>query len=75
VVDAGGKVRSQPVRLGPFGEDTVPVLSGLRQDQWIVAAGGHLLREGQAVSPVDRANRPVAGTAKASAAAAARQVR
>ncbi|HZV39097.1 MAG TPA: efflux RND transporter periplasmic adaptor subunit, partial [Pseudoxanthomonas sp.] len=26
---------------------------------WIVAAGGHLLREGQAVAPVDGDNRPV----------------
>ncbi|HZF97820.1 MAG TPA: efflux RND transporter periplasmic adaptor subunit, partial [Pseudoxanthomonas sp.] len=75
VVDAGGKVRSQPVRLGAFGEDSVPVLSGLRQDQWVVASGGHLLREGQAVSPVDRDNRPVGGTAQASGAAAAQRAR
>ena len=27
---------------------------------WVVAAGGHLLREGEAVAPVDRDNRPVA---------------
>jgi len=26
----------------------------------VVAAGGHLLREGQKVTPVDRDNRPVA---------------
>jgi multidrug efflux system membrane fusion protein len=68
VVDAGGKVRSQPVRLGRFGEDAVPVLGGLKPDQWVVAGGGHLLREGQAVTPVDRANRPVAGAAGASTA-------
>jgi multidrug efflux system membrane fusion protein len=74
VVDAG-KVRSQPVRLGPFGEESVPVLSGLRPGQWVVASGGHLLREGEAVSPVDRDNRPVGGTAKASAAAAAQRAR
>jgi multidrug efflux system membrane fusion protein len=36
------------------------VLSGLPADAWVVAAGGHLLREGQAVLPVDRDNRPVA---------------
>jgi multidrug efflux system membrane fusion protein len=48
-----------PVQLGPFGEDSAPVLRGVAQDAWIVAAGGHLLREGQAVTPVDRDNRPV----------------
>lgn len=60
VVDpATRKLRATPVRLGPFGETTVPVLSGLPSDAWVVAAGGHLLREGQVVAPVDRQNRPV----------------
>lgn len=60
VVDAGTrKVHLKPVRLGPYGEDRVPVLGGITADAWIVAAGGHLLREGQAVAPVDRDNRPV----------------
>ena len=45
--------------LGAFGEDRVPVLSGLQASDWIVAAGGHLLREGEVVAPVDRQNRPV----------------
>lgn len=49
-----------PVRAGAYGEDTVPVLSGVRATDWVVAAGGHLLREGQKVAPVDRDNRPVA---------------
>jgi len=48
------------VRGGAFGEDSVPVLSGLRANAWVVAAGGHLLREGEVVAPVDRDNRPVA---------------
>lgn len=48
-----------PVRVGPFGVDTVPVLSGLKADDRVVAAGGHLLREGQVVTPVDRENRPL----------------
>ena len=33
---------------------------GLAPDDWVVVAGGHLLREGEAVAPVDRDNRPVA---------------
>jgi multidrug efflux system membrane fusion protein len=49
-----------PVRIGPYGEDTVTVLSGVRANDWVVSAGGHLLREGQSVAPVDRDNRPVA---------------
>ncbi|RPE75766.1 efflux RND transporter periplasmic adaptor subunit [Vulcaniibacterium tengchongense] len=52
-------LRLQPVRLGPYGEDRVPVKSGLSADDWIVAAGGHLLRPGQKVAPVDRENRPL----------------
>ena len=52
-------VKSRPVQIGAFGEDRVPVKGGLDADEWVVAAGGHLLREGQKVQPVDRDNRPV----------------
>jgi multidrug efflux system membrane fusion protein len=53
------KLRSQPVKLGSYAEDRVPVLSGVSPDAWVVVAGGHLLREGQLVEPVDRQNKPV----------------
>ena len=60
VVDrATGTLRMAPVQTGAFGANTVPVLSGLEADALVVAAGGHLLREGQRVTPVDRQNRPV----------------
>lgn len=60
VVDpATSKLRLTPVQLGAFGETKAPVLSGVKPDAWIVAAGGHLLREGQLVAPVDRENRPI----------------
>lgn len=52
-------LRAIPVRLGTFGEDTVPVQGNIDVDDWIVAAGGHLLRDGEVVTPVDRDNRPV----------------
>ena len=52
-------LRLAPVRLGAFGESSAPVLAGVKADDWIVTAGGHLLREGQRVAPVDRENRPV----------------
>lgn len=66
------RLRLQPVRLGPYGEERVPVRSGLRPGDWIVVAGGHLLREGETVAPVDRENRPVAVAAPAAPGSARR---
>jgi multidrug efflux system membrane fusion protein len=57
------------VRTGPYGQLQVPVLEGLRPGEWVVAAGGHLLREGQAVRPVDRDDRAVPLAAPAAATA------
>jgi len=72
IVDpASGKVRAQAVRLGRYGESSVPVLGGLKATDWVVAAGGHLLREGQVVTPVDRSNRPLKLAAGGGAAAIA----
>jgi len=48
-----------PVRVGAFGEKTVPVLEGLNASDWVVAAGVHVLHDGQQVRPVDRSNRVV----------------
>ena len=53
------KVRRVPVRIGPYAATGVVVLSGLKPADWVVAAGGHLLHEGQVVLPVDRNNRPI----------------
>ena len=52
-------LKLQPIGVGPYGSERAPVTSGLAPDAWVVAAGGHLLREGQKVAPVDRENRPV----------------
>ncbi|QOW19861.1 efflux RND transporter periplasmic adaptor subunit [Lysobacter ciconiae] len=60
VVDrASSTLKLQPVSIGAYGNDSVPVLDGLAKDDWVVAAGGHLLREGQEVAPVDRDNLPL----------------
>lgn len=60
VVDpAKGTLHLRQVTLGAYGAERVPVLSGLAAGDWVVAAGGHLLREGQPVTAVDRANKPV----------------
>lgn len=68
VVDAATrKARRVPVVTGPYGDDGVDVRSGLKPDDWVVLAGGHLLHDGAQVQPVDRSNRPVqavAGRAK-----------
>lgn len=60
VVDpASATLQARAVSLGAYGAQDVPVLSGLKADDWVVAAGGHLLREGQPVIGVDRKNQPV----------------
>ena len=70
VVDAKtSTLKLVPVRVDPYGEDRVPVSSGLNANDWVVAAGGHLLRAGQKVLPVDRDNRPVADAAPSAATA------
>ncbi len=48
-----------PVRTGAYREDRVPILDGLSADDWVVAAGTQVLREGQKVRPVDRQNRQI----------------
>ena len=52
-------LRLTPIRTGAFGEDGVPVLSGLKPTDWVVAAGAHLVLEGEKIAPIDRDNRPV----------------
>jgi len=59
VVNANNTLKKTPVRVGAFGEKTVPVLEGLSASDWVVAAGVHVLLEGQQVRPVDRSNRVV----------------
>ena len=60
VVDpASSTLRLTPIRTGAFNEDGVPVLAGLKPSDWVVAAGVHLVREGEKIAPIDRDNRPV----------------
>lgn len=65
VVDpATSKVHRRHVQLGAYGQEQVPVVQGLQGDEWVVAAGVHILLEGQEVRPVDRNNQPVPLSAK-----------
>ncbi|SNR84026.1 efflux RND transporter periplasmic adaptor subunit [Pseudomonas segetis] len=52
------------VRVGPYSDNSVPVLAGLKADDWVVAAGTQVLQEGQQVKPLDRENRAIKLTAK-----------
>ncbi len=63
-VDANNTLHKTPVRVGAFGEKSVPVLEGLSASDWVVAAGVHVLHEGLQVRPVDRDNRVVNLAAK-----------
>ncbi|MDF2393996.1 MULTISPECIES: efflux RND transporter periplasmic adaptor subunit [Pseudomonas] len=63
-VDANNTLHKTPVRVGAFGEKSVPVLEGLSASDWVVAAGVHVLHEGLQVRPVDRSNRVVNLAAK-----------
>ncbi|OLU24715.1 efflux RND transporter periplasmic adaptor subunit [Pseudomonas sp. PA27(2017)] len=52
------------VRVGAYGEKSVPVLDGLKASDWVVVAGVQVLLDGQQVRPVDRQNRAVDLAAK-----------
>lgn len=66
VIDpASRKLQRRPVSTGPWRADSVPVFAGVQSGEWVVAAGLHLLRDGQTVTPIDRDNRPVDLTASA----------
>ncbi|WP_339531620.1 efflux RND transporter periplasmic adaptor subunit [Pseudomonas mucidolens] len=59
LVKPDNTLKRVPVRIGAFAEKSVPVLEGLNPSDWVVAAGVHVLHEGQQVRPVDRSNRAV----------------
>ena len=65
------QVHLVPVQIGPYGETSVPILSGVKTSDWVVIAGVHLLREGQQVRAVDNNNREVAAAFNAMNATAA----
>lgn len=59
------RVRLAPVVIGPLGEAGFPVIEGVAPDNWVVAAGVHLLSENELIRPVDGENRPVVLSAPA----------
>lgn len=74
VLQADSTVRQTPVTLGAYGRDSVPVLSGLQAQDYVVMGGVHLLRDRQKIRPINRDNQAVqAVNTKAQAAPAATQ--
>ena len=57
-----------PVQVARWGQQRAELASGVSAGQWVVAAGGHLLSEGQTVRAVDRDNRPLQAPATPAAA-------
>jgi len=53
-------VHRRPVHMGTYQHERVSILDGLAANDWVVAAGVHMLLEGQQVHPVDRDNRSIA---------------
>lgn len=60
VVHPDSRIHKVPVTLGAYGRDSVPVLSGLKPEDYVVVGGVHLLHEQQKIRPIDRENRAVA---------------
>lgn len=62
---ASGKVALRAVQLGPFREDGAVITSGLRDGEWIVAAGVHKLQPGQTVRPYEAPGKAAPATSVA----------
>lgn len=59
-----GKLHRQPVHVLGYGAQQAEIGGGLDAGQWIVQAGVHMLRDGEAVRAVDADNRPVTAAVK-----------
>ncbi|HET9049286.1 MAG TPA: efflux RND transporter periplasmic adaptor subunit [Chiayiivirga sp.] len=55
---ATSRVRKRPVEIKAWGERQASLVSGVANNDWVVAGGVHLLREDERVRAVDRDNRP-----------------
>jgi len=53
------QVHLKPVTVGAYREQGVVLMDGVDTQDWIIAAGVHKLREGQAINPVDHSNKPL----------------
>ncbi len=67
VIGRDGRLQKRGVAVRRYGARSAQISAGLAQNEWIVQAGVHLLRDGESVRAVDVDNRPVpmGGAAKA----------
>ena len=67
VIGRDGRLQKRGVAVRRYGARSAEISAGLAQNEWIIQAGVHLLREGESVRAVDADNRPVpmGGAAKA----------
>ena len=59
VVNANKTIHKVPITLGAYGRDSVPELSGLTAQDWVVIGGVHLLHQQQKIQPIDHNNRAI----------------
>lgn len=60
VIDVkNGLVHKRLVKVSLYGAQVAEISDGLSQNEWIVQAGVHLLRENERIQAVDRDNRPL----------------
>ena len=60
LVDAKTRqVHLASVTVRAYREQGVVLTDGVNTQDWIIAAGVHKLREGQAIRPVDHSNKPL----------------
>ena len=60
IVDAKThQVKLAPVAVAAYREQGIALSSGVGTQDWIVTAGVHKLRDGEAIAPVDALNRPL----------------
>ncbi|MFZ9311126.1 MAG: efflux RND transporter periplasmic adaptor subunit, partial [Arenimonas sp.] len=59
IVSRDGRLQKRGVSVRRYGARSAEITAGLAQNEWIVQAGVHLLREGESVRAVDADNRPV----------------
>lgn len=68
VIDAkDGRIHRRAVTVAKYGARSADISDGLSQNEWLVQAGVHLLREGETVRAVDADNRPLRLGVKAAA--------
>ncbi len=61
--EKSGRIHKRAVSVTRYGAQFVEISQGISQNEWVVQAGVHLLRENEIVRAVDRNNRPVKITA------------